>query len=183
MEFQELQTVFYVASFLLSYPDQKWREELAEYRNVMEDIKEFSLREPLELFFEIAVNADDEKWIYDYISLFDFGKKTNLYLTYAKNGEQRQRGIELLALKNVYQKAGFQMTDRELPDYLPLFLEFLSAAEPVPAAFLVKQYFSAIESLFNRLKEEQSAYSLILNSVHKACVLLLQEKMAFSGGV
>lgn len=40
-------------------------------------------------------------------------------------GEQRERGIELLELKQHYKKSGLSVTDKELPDYLPLLLEFL----------------------------------------------------------
>ncbi len=47
-----------------------------------------------------------------------------MYLTYMNTGEQRERGIELLELKQHYKKSGFEVTDKELPDYLPLLLEF-----------------------------------------------------------
>ncbi len=84
-----------------------------------------TLKRALTAFIKQALDKTNDQLIDPYVYTFDFGKKTNMYLTYMNTGEQRERGIELLELKQHYKKSGFEVTDKELPDYLPLLLEFL----------------------------------------------------------
>lgn len=64
-----------------------------------------------------------------YTQTFDFDRDTNLYMTYFKFEEQKERGQMLAKLKVLYEMFGLKMPDNELSDYLPLMLEFLYAAE------------------------------------------------------
>lgn len=62
----------------------------------------------------------------DYISTFDRGRALSLLLFEHVHGESRDRGQAMVDLMNVYRQNGFELDARELPDYLPLFLEYLS---------------------------------------------------------
>ncbi len=61
-------------------------------------------------------------------STFDLHKRTGLYVTFYSLGDRRERGLALLRMKKLYRAAGFEIEGHELPDYLPLMLEFAAAA-------------------------------------------------------
>ncbi|EMA6342566.1 nitrate reductase molybdenum cofactor assembly chaperone [Bacillus cytotoxicus] len=162
---QSLQTAFSCTSFLLSYPEAGWREALPELQETIHTITNEEIRTLLTRFIKQVQNKTDEQLIDSYVYTFDFGKKTNLYLTYMNTGEQRERGIELLELKQHYQKAGFMVTDKELPDYLPLLLEFLANATEEDCDPLISKYMKNIQALHKQLKEANCLYEPIIASV------------------
>ena len=63
-----------------------------------------------------------------HVETFDLTRRCSPYLTYYRYGDTRQRGMALLALKHTYRRAGFEPAERELPDYLPVVLEFAALA-------------------------------------------------------
>ncbi|MDZ5605606.1 nitrate reductase molybdenum cofactor assembly chaperone [Bacillus pseudomycoides] len=162
---QSLQTAFSCSSFLLSYPEPGWREALSELQENIDTITHDEIRTTLTSFIKQALEKTNDQLINSYVYTFDFGKKTNLYLTYMNTGEQRERGIELLELKQHYQNAGFAVTDKELPDYLPLLLEFLANANEEDSAPIMKKYTKNIQALHQQLKEADCMYEPIVASI------------------
>ncbi|EJR79978.1 nitrate reductase molybdenum cofactor assembly chaperone [Bacillus cereus VD156] len=162
---QSLQTAFSCSSFLLSYPEIGWREALAELQEEMEAIEQDDVKASLTAFIKQALNKTNDQLIDGYVYTFDFGKKTNMYLTYMNTGEQRERGIELLELKQHYKKSGFEVTDKELPDYLPLLLEFFANANERDSGPIMSKYTENIQALHAQLKEADSMYEPILAAV------------------
>ncbi|MEH7461690.1 nitrate reductase molybdenum cofactor assembly chaperone [Bacillus thuringiensis] len=160
-----LQTAFSCSSFLLSYPEQGWREALPHLQSDIQTIKHEEIRTTLTTFIEQAKQKTSGELIETYVYTFDFGKKTNMYLTYMNTGEQRERGIELLELKKHYQKAGFAVTDKELPDYLPLMLEFLANATEEDSEPIMKKYENNIEALHQQLKDTNSMHEPIVRCI------------------
>ena len=100
---QSLQTAFSCSSFLLSYPELGWSEALTELLEEIEAIEQDDVKASLATFIKQALNKTNDQLIDSYVYTFDFGKKTNMYLTYMNTGEQRERGIELLELKQHYK--------------------------------------------------------------------------------
>ena len=68
-----------------------------------------------------------------YVETFDLHKRCGLYLTFYGEGDKRARGAALLRLKRLYRAAGLPLESSELPDYLPVMLEF-AAARPTDRA-------------------------------------------------
>ena len=99
---QSLQTAFLVL-FLLSYPELGWREAVTELQEEVETIEQEDVKASLTAFIKQALDKTNDQLIDSYVYTFDFGKKTNMYLTYMNTGEQRERGIELLELKQHYK--------------------------------------------------------------------------------
>src|SRR5262249_33750154 len=58
----------------------------------------------------------------------DLRRRSALYLTYYRHGDTRRRGMALLAFKTAYRAAGLEPADAELPDYLPVVLDFAAVA-------------------------------------------------------
>ncbi|MDA8193137.1 MAG: nitrate reductase molybdenum cofactor assembly chaperone [Thermaerobacter sp.] len=67
-----------------------------------------------------------------YVEAFDWSERGTLYLTAHELGDARERGEALAALNQTLSQAGYEAADGELPDYIPLLLEFL-AVSPVSA--------------------------------------------------
>jgi nitrate reductase delta subunit len=59
-----------------------------------------------------------------YVQTFDLRRRCSLYLTYYRYGDTRKRGMAMVVLKTAYRDAGFVPSDDELPDYLPMVLDF-----------------------------------------------------------
>ncbi|MCY8425541.1 nitrate reductase molybdenum cofactor assembly chaperone [Bacillus vallismortis] len=163
MNTTDRQITFSALSALLSYPDEEWRAELPDWKALIYEISNRHIREKLLRFFEASANFTQEALIEHYVYTFDFGKKTNMYVTYFNSGEQRERGIELLHLKNTYQQSGFMPTDKELPDYLPLMLEFAAVAEMEAVNSVFETYLSNVRELASRLEKNDSIYAELLH--------------------
>lgn len=162
---QSLQTAFSCSSFLLSYPELGWREAVTELQEEIEAIEQEDVKASLTAFIKQALDKTNDQLIDVYVYTFDFGKKTNMYLTYMNTGEQRERGIGLLELKQHYKKSGFEVTDKELPDYLPLLLEFFANANEQDSEPIMSKYKENIQALHVQLKEADSMYEPILAAI------------------
>ena len=103
----------------------------------------------------------------DYVRTFDFDRRATLHLTYHTFGDRRQRGLELVKLKRRYANAGLELDAAELPDYLPVMLEF-AALEPEAGEALLNEHRPALELIRARLHDRQSPYATILDALVEA---------------
>jgi len=120
---------------LLAYPSAELRAALPEIAAALEAdrrLGEPALAALRELVAELT-GGDAMDLEERYVGLFDRGRLTSLNLFEHVHGESRERGPAMVDLKQLYQRAGLRMTTRELPDYLPALLEFLSL-RPEPEA-------------------------------------------------
>ena len=113
----------------------------------------------------------------DYVRTFDFDKRTNLYLTYHLYGDGRRRGIELVRLKRRFREAGLELDDGELPDYLPVLLEFAELAPELGLPVLAGLR-GSIELIRAGLHERGSAYAHLLDAVAAALPALTRRQKA-----
>ena len=99
-----------------------------------------------------------------YTATFDFDRRTNLCLTYHLYGDGRRRGIELVRLKRRFREAGLELQEGELPDFLPVLLEFAELA-PEPGMPLLAGLRSSIELVRAALHERGSPFAHLLDAV------------------
>lgn len=99
-----------------------------------------------------------ERWI----NLFDRSKRLALHLYEHSYGESRDRGQAMVNLATTYRMNGFELNAAEMPDYLPLFLEFLSVIPEVHAKRYLTDAIDIIEALRIRLEERDSTYAALL---------------------
>lgn len=168
MNYEQAQAVFQCTSYLLSYPDDEWYRELDGCLQVIDDLPHRQIVQNIKKFIKYIQTLPARERIETYVYTFDFGKKTNLYVTYMNTGEQRERGLELLALKQQYKAAGFDVTDKELPDYLPLMLEFASQAEQQYVVPIFQKYWRNIEEIRNQLIASENYYTAVFNIIFMA---------------
>ncbi len=102
-----------------------------------------------------------------YVATFDLRRRCALYLTYYRYGDTRKRGMAMLAFKSTYRRAGLEPAADELPDYLPLVLDFASLH---PAGEkLLRAHRRDLELLLRGLRHAESPYASVIEAV---CALL-----------
>jgi nitrate reductase delta subunit len=151
--------VLKIISLLLSYPTKELLDEVPAIRTVLEsEVQDTRLRKLLINLAEDIGGLD----LYDaqerYVYLFDRTRTLSLHLFEHVHGESRDRGQAMVDLREMYEQQGFQIDASELPDYLPLFLEFLSVAPSAEGAELLGQTSHIITALRERLKKRKSIY-------------------------
>ena len=100
-----------------------------------------------------------------WIGLFDRSKRLALHLYEHSYGESRDRGQAMVNLALTYRMNGFELNASEMPDYLPLFLEFLSVIPEVHARRYLTDAIEIIEALRIRLEERDSTYAALLGAL------------------
>lgn len=159
------QRVFYqAASWCLSYPDTKLVERcplmrlgLAEQGPAAPDLTVF-----LGYLENTALGALERS----YVETFDLSKHHPLYLSYWTDGDTRRRGDVLAGFKQVYRGSDYLTnTHGELPDFLPLVLEFAAVAGPVAGRDLLIHYRPSLEMLRLALTEHQSPYAAVVEGI------------------
>ena len=151
-------------SFLLGWPDADWKDSLGSVANILEDL---SCSHAAEILLEAVSNFKSKPLLQlqeEYTRLFDFSPSTSLSLTYHLWGDRKERGHALALLKQAYTQAGFSLTGGELPDYLPLVLEFLSVYPEEAFFSMVKEYEETLKNLAGRLDDAGSAYAHCLRA-------------------
>jgi nitrate reductase molybdenum cofactor assembly chaperone NarJ/NarW len=158
---------FKVLSLLLRYPMPEVHAALPELAAVLEQenaVPPAPRRELLALIDELAatdvISAQER-----YVELFDRGRKLSLHLFEHTHGESRDRGPAMVELMSHYETCGFALAARELPDYVPLVLEFL-AERPLPEALeMLGEAMPVLSLLAARLRERGSRYAAALEAL------------------
>jgi nitrate reductase delta subunit len=157
--------LFELTGLLLGYPDAELlaaRTELAAaVAGIGDPVAEAGLRSFLDWF----VSADDLKIQEHYVRTFDLRRRSGLYLTYYLHGDTRKRGIALLTLKQRYRAHGLTLAAGELPDLLPVVLEFAAIAGPGDGEAPLRQHRRGLELLRLGLEEAGSPYAHLLRAV------------------
>ena len=154
-------------SLLLGYPDAElvaMRPQLAAEAADMDS----AAGGWIERFLAEIAELEPAELEGSYVETFDFAKRCGLHLTYHRYGERRERGMALLALKQRYSAAGFELAVGELPDYLPAMLEF-AALRPEIGEDLLLENREAIELVRAALRDRESPYAHLLDGV-RACL-------------
>lgn len=137
--------LYAAAAVVLSYPDD---ETLARLPLVEEALTEVSLLEPFRATFDHLRSMppmEAQAW---HVQEFDLSRRHALHLTYWTDGDTRRRGEVLAAIKQTYRDSGLLVDlDGELPDYLPMVLEFAANGAPALGLALLNTYRASLELL------------------------------------
>jgi len=101
----------------------------------------------------------------NYVALFDRGRALSLHLFEHLHGESRDRGQAMVDLMDMYQSHGFEINAHELPDYIPLFLEFLSQQRYAQACELLGNTCAILQALAERLEARDSHYYVLFDAL------------------
>ena len=146
-------------SLSLAYPDPAIVEALPEMESAAAGIADSQARERLSDFMS-RLKAQPLLALQEhYTAVFDMNPSASLNLTYHLMGDREDRGRALVELIEVYRQAGFEPAVNDLPDFLPLLLEFLAAVPQAETHALVQRCLSTMPAIAGRLKECGSLYA------------------------
>jgi len=155
--------VLKVISLLLSYPSQELIDERAalEQAVIQDPTLSAEAKQRLLNFVAELLSMDYLDAQEDYIATFDKGRYTSLLLFEHVHGESRDRGQAMVEMINIYKENGYELSARELPDFIPLFLEFLSCCEPAMALEWLDEINHILALLEERLSLRDSPYAAL----------------------
>jgi nitrate reductase molybdenum cofactor assembly chaperone len=146
---------------LLRYPDATLRAALPEVMRGCCAMKQ-ALAEPrldeIEALACRLAGADPLRDRAAYVETFDRGRRTSLHLFEHVHGDSRDRGPAMIDLMQTYEKAGLFLGD-ELPDFLPVVLEFASTQPPAVAREFLGEMAHILNAVFSALRERESPYA------------------------
>lgn len=100
-----------------------------------------------------------------YVWLFDRTRSLSLNLYEHVHGETRERGPAMVGLLELYRSRGLDLSANELPDHLPVFLEFLSILPDAEASSFLGEASHVLAALGQRLHKRNSPYRAVLGAL------------------
>ena len=149
-----------VIGLLLEYPDEVCWENRDELINLVE--RDAPMLLPF-VMKHLSVPLLDKQA--EWCEFFERGRATSLLLFEHVHAESRDRGQAMVDLMAQYEKAGLQIDCRELPDYLPLYLEYLSILPPHDAQDGLQNVAPILALLGGRLKQREAPWYQIFDAL------------------
>jgi len=156
-----------VLARLLSYPDADLRAHAGDMRQALaaEQALPATRLQELQALLNTLERGDALDIEAEYVHLFDRGRATSLHLFEHVHGDSRDRGPAMIDLAQNYEKAGLFLAPGELPDYLPVVLEFASTQPPKEARAFLGETVHILNAIFSALQQRQSAYASVLGAL------------------
>lgn len=155
-----------ILSYLLDYPTQALVEHRYDVLNAIDALPlDRDHTEALKGFVRSQTERDLLDWQSEYDELFERGRSLSLLLFEHLHGESRDRGQAMVDLLRQYRQAGLDISERELPDYLPLYLEFLSTQGPDNFRAGLAEVAHILAVLACRLEQRDSPYAAVLHAL------------------
>lgn len=165
---------FKILSALLHYPNDEFYAHLPEIRDAVEKLEGVSdeERSGLLAFIDWMRSQESMQLQADYVQTFDLNAEHSLHLTHHLFGDDRGRGPALVDLGEFYRSSGFEVADGELPDYLPLILEFLSTVDELGTRVFLGDAAKVLTVLAQNLEKAQSPYAPLVRMLESRGQLL-----------
>lgn len=158
---------FSILSAVLMYPSAELKQAVPVMQPIL---KEEAVLAPSTLvLLEPLLQALEQEDLYElqeqYVLLFDRSRSLSLNLFEHVHGEGRDRGGAMVDLLETYRAGGFDLVSSELPDYLPVLLEFLSTQPIESAKEILLDAGHILVALAERLKKRHSAYAAVFQAL------------------
>ena len=156
-----------ILSLLLSYPNDEMQSFLLE---VEKELREEALLQEDRIdeigeFCKRFNQLDLTDWQGEYVQLFDYSRSVSLHIFEHIKGDSRDRGQAIVNLIEFYKEKGMHLTARELPDYIPAFLEFLSTLSIAKAAELLAETVNIMDKINVALSDGNNPYRSIFKAI------------------
>lgn len=178
----ETTTYMKVVSLLLQYPDDAYFKALPEIKSVVNQMRTGPYKASIAAFIAHIESGDPLHAQAQYTALFDTSPATTLNVTYHLWGDGEKRARLLTRLQQAYKNAGLEKTVSELPDFLPLILEFTAAVPQAIGSEAIVTSLAALETLTARLKPIAAHYSTLIEPLAGIFAKQTKEKCTASAG-
>lgn len=164
----ERATLLKLLSLCLAYPDSTVVEAWPEMEEAAAGLSDPLARKGLLDFMALLRAQPLLKLQEHYTAVFDMNPSASLNLTFHLMGDRDERGRALAELLDVYRQSGFEPAVNDLPDYLPVLLEFLAASPRSETHTLVRRCIDAVPAIAGRLRKSGSMFVAPLELVRGA---------------
>ncbi|OGS94342.1 MAG: nitrate reductase molybdenum cofactor assembly chaperone [Gallionellales bacterium RBG_16_56_9] len=167
--------IYKILSALLEYPEQELMDNLPEIRTILDASTEIDAAEKVALrkFLDHLASMSLTELQAEYVRTFDSTPEHSLHLThhlFSEDGD-RERGPALIDLGEMFKEYGVKTVTNELPDYLPLLLEFASCLEDSEATVFLSDVNKVLNTLTDNLTKANSHYAAPLSIIESRATL------------
>ncbi|KRT54137.1 nitrate reductase molybdenum cofactor assembly chaperone [endosymbiont of Ridgeia piscesae] len=159
--------IYNIMARLLDYPTEELMENLPAIITILKEDPDVGAQEREDLMQLISwMQLHDLIGMQaDYVQTFDMTPEHDLHLTHHLFGDDRGRGPALIDLSEHFKSAGLEVEEGEIPDYLPLILEYVSTLDEMQARVFLGDAAKVITVLAENLEKAESPYSRLLRIV------------------
>ena len=158
-----------VAARLLDYPDAELIKNLDAVTQLVNSDLEVTTEEK-QVVNELVSwmqSLDLTRIQQTYVDTFDMTPEHDLHLTHHLFGESRERGPAMVEISEHYKAAGLEVSNGELPDFLPLILEYVSTLDEMQARFFLNDAAKVLTVLADNLDKVDSLYGRLIRVIEK----------------
>jgi len=166
--------LYRILAKLLDYPDEGLAGVLWEVRMRARSGDEFLAheRQTIETFVDYLESLSLTESQAAYVMTFDMVPEHSLHLTHHLFGDDKNRGPALIDLTEFYKEYGLELAENELPDFLPLALEFADQLDESEARMFLSQWTRVLKQLAANLEEAKSPYAPLVRLVEDRAQLV-----------
>lgn len=165
-------SLYKLLSVLLDYPREELKAHLPEIRALLAETDATPAEHELVARFLDWLDAVDVIDLQaEYVSTFDLDARHSLHLTHHIMGDDKNRGPALIDMAEYYRAFGLAPVEGELPDYLPLMLEFAATLESVEARLFLSHVRKVLAALAGNLEEKASPWAPLVRIIENRAAL------------
>jgi nitrate reductase delta subunit len=155
-----------ILSLLLTYPNEEIYNFLPQVNSSLREEKLLNSDSvtSIDAFVDFFTQKPLAFWQEFYVQLFDYSKSASLYLFEHVHGDSKDRGQAMVDLIDLYKENGLQINQPELPDYLPVFLEFLALQTQSKAEDYLSEVIDIVGFIHRKLEEKDNPYKYLLSA-------------------
>ena len=105
----EYKQILRIAAYLLEYPDEAWRGEFSDYRQVATELSNAQVRDVFKDYFDYVEQVGAKEYEQQYVRRFDFSQNTNLYLTTHNRTDFGKQSTEMHEFKQLFLANGYDL--------------------------------------------------------------------------
>jgi len=156
-----------VLAALLRYPDAELRSHLGEFDALLasDNVLSRSRRAEISQFVARLRQGDPIDMEMQYVEIFDRGRSTSLHLFEHVHADSRDRGPAMVDLGKMYADAGLHLHEGELPDYLPVIVEFASTQPQAQARAFLGEIAHLLNVIFSALQSKGRGYASVIGAL------------------
>ena len=159
-------SIYKILAVLLEYPEQEMIDALPEMEAMLQEQPLQSVhRAALKNFIARLTKYTLTQLQEEYVKTFDLVPEHSLHLTHHLFGDDRGRGPALIDLAEYYKEYGLKVEGNELPDYLPMILEFSAELDEVEAQIFLSQTVKVLQQLATNLEKVESSYAPLVRII------------------
>jgi nitrate reductase delta subunit len=151
----------------MTYPNEEIYAFLPQANAALqeEDLLNAEAISGVDVFIDFFAQKPLTFWQEFYVQLFDYSRSVSLYLFEHVHGDSKDRGQAMVDLIELYKENGLQINQSELPDFLPVFLEFLAIQTSVKAIEYLAEIIDIVGFIHSKLEEKDNPYQYLLAAI------------------